>query len=235
MGGVPLCDSQRGQGHRDSIFQGPAGLLCEPTTPRRIPLSMNLSSVDCPLTLALSRRACHYPHLLRARISSADADPRKPRSGGLFIAPAAPSSFLCFLFFGGADVRHERIKLRSRAAEKQKTDGRLGQTTYKLANPTGFEPSALGRLNRRYLSTLSTVVGNDKPKGEREARANLRHLCNARFDDRLTVVLALPLGSLGEGRGGEFSNGLVKKRDGPSGTSNPFRFDRRYSVCLAGA
>jgi hypothetical protein len=42
------------------------------------------------------------------------------------------------LFFGGAKARRGRIQLKSGAAEKQKTNGRLGQTIYKQANPTGF-------------------------------------------------------------------------------------------------
>src|SRR3974390_3448486 len=106
---------------------------------------------------------CHYPHLLRSRISSADVGLRKPRSGGLFIARAAPPAFVCFLFFGGADLRYGPIQLRFRRRRKTKNKWSVGPRQ-SINRPTlrVFKPAAAGERSQLYSTTSSIFVGNDK-------------------------------------------------------------------------
>ena len=68
----------------------------------------------------------------------------KPRRGGLFIVPAAPLSNLAFLFFGGAEARHNWFpESRSAPPKNKKTIGRVCWTVYKRATPTGFQQESL--------------------------------------------------------------------------------------------
>ncbi len=112
--------------------------------------------------------AYHCPDLLHGCISPGRRRSAKPRTGGLFIAPAVTTPLFVFCF-SAAPLGSWNSPVRlCRAAEKQKTNRRTGCTSINRPPLRGLDLDSSRLLNQVRLGNTVPDVGNDEPFGREQ-------------------------------------------------------------------